>query len=586
MLFFHCLGDLLTRHRNRLAVWRSAGSRALAPAHPANAGGFPHHLARLALLGFFLIGSGTGSALAASDGASSLKSDGGNSVGTVQVDGRSLFRVVGISAFPADRRARLLADQIEKFAENRTLDVDQIKVVEAPDFSTIELGTTSHFIVLDADAALEGVRRQVLTQVIRERVVEVVQQYRVERESGYLLKNAGFAAGATMLVVLLLWGARRMLKRVAVQIESRYRRSMGGLRIDSFQIIEEEQLWSLVRSTFLTLWWLLALGLCYGYLEQVLSRFPWTRGFASSLIRLVIEPLERMTSAFLHYIPDLVFLLVLVVLVRYLLKLTRFFFLGVAHSTVKVAGFEGEWAMPTYALVRVCIVAFALVIAFPYLPGSNSDAFKGISVFLGVLLSIGSSTIIGNVMAGYSLLYRRAFRVGDVVQIGKNVGEIAAIRQQVTILRTPKNEEIIIPNSMILNTEITNFSIMAREGRLVLHSSVTIGYDTPWRQVEAMLIEGARRTEGLLTSPVPFVHQRSLGDFYVDYEINAFCDNAGAVPELTTRLHRNILDVFNEFGVQIMSPHFEVQPQAAVLVPKEQWYAAPAASASPDRNGR
>jgi len=276
-----------------------------------------------------------------------------------------------------------------------------------------------------------------------------------------------------------------------------------------------------------------------------------------------------MGRAILSFVPNLALLVILFVLVRYFLRLAQLFFISVERGSVHLAGFEREWSMPTFGLIRFGVWAFALVIAFPYLPGSSSEAFKGVSVFIGVLVSIGSSSIISNTLAGYSLLYRRAFRVGDRVKIGAHLGDIVAVRQQVTLLRTPKNEDVLIPNSTILGSEVINYSTQAREGRLLLHTSVTIGYDTSWRQVEALLLEAARRTRGVPLEPPPFVFERSLDDFYVEYELNVCCDDAAAMPHLHSALHRNILDAFNERGVQIMSPHFETQPSRPVVVQTE-----------------
>jgi len=498
------------------------------------------------------------------------------SVATVSVDGKTIFRVAGVSAFPARERARAVEGRIKAFAGQASRSVDEIMLLEEGDRSIISHGTTTLVILFEADARLEGVERPVLAQVITERIKQVVSDYRHERSTAYLGDKAVFTVLATMLLVVALWASRWLIRRLTIRLENRYKSSLRGLRIDSFEIIQQEHLWTLLRSATTALWGVLALLFLYTYLEEVLSQLPWTRGIARELVKLVVDPLETMGAAAFGYLPSLAFLVILFLLVRYLLKLTQFFFIGVSRGTVKLVGFEPEWAMPTYSLIRVAIVAFSLVIAFPYMPGSSSDAFKGISVFIGVLLSIGSSTIIGNTMAGYSLLYRGAFRIGDRVKIGANVGDIIAIRQQVTQLRTPKNEIIVIPNSMILNSEIVNFSTMAREGQLLMHTSITIGYDTPWRQVEAMMLEAARRTDGLLTDPPPFVLENSLDDFYVAYELNACYKDADKAPALYAAVHRNILDVFNESGVQIMSPHFIAQPEAAVLVPRDQWYAAPA----------
>jgi small-conductance mechanosensitive channel len=226
--------------------------------------------------------------------------------------------------------------------------------------------------------------------------------------------------------------------------------------------------------------------------------------------------------------------------------------------------------------VRILVVALAVVVAYPYIPGSNSEAFKGVSLFMGIIFSLGSSSLIGNLIAGYSMTYRRAFKLGDRVRIGQHVGEVSQMRLMVTHLRTPKNEEVVVPNSVILGAEVVNYSSLAREQGLILHTTVGIGYETPWRQVEAMLLEAATRTKGLLSQPPPFVLQTLLGDFCVTYEINAYCDTPHSMAGLYAELHRNILDVFNEYGVQIMTPAYENDTEQPKIVPVDQWYAAPA----------
>src|SRR5262249_10762436 len=219
--------------------------------------------------------------------------------------------------------------------------------------------------------------------------------------------------------------------------------------------------------------------------------------------------------------------------------------------------FEPDWAEPTYKLVRAAVIAFALIVAYPYIPGSSSEAFKGVSIFLGVIFSLGSTSTISNVLAGYVMIYRRAFREGDVVRIGDKSGVVSRVRLQVTHLRTPKNEDIVIPNSTILSGEVVNYSTLAKTDGLILHTTVGIGYEVPCRQVEAMLLEAADRTEGLKKEPKPFVLQTLLGDFAVTYQINAYCDEPRRMPRLYSALHANVLDLFNEYGVQIMTPAYE-----------------------------
>jgi small-conductance mechanosensitive channel len=300
------------------------------------------------------------------------------------------------------------------------------------------------------------------------------------------------------------------------------------------------------------------------------------------MLQLILDPLATMGWGVVNVVPNLFFLAILFFITRYTLKVIYMFFAAVGRGEVALSGFEQEWADPTYKLLRVAVVALALVVAYPYIPGSGSEAFKGISIFIGIVFSLGSSSTIANVMAGYTMTYRRAFRMGDRVKIGDMVGDVTEMRLQVTHLKTVKNEEVVIPNSTILNNEVVNYSSLARRLGLILHTRVGIGYETPWRQVEAMLLVGAERTPGLMREPAPFVRQLALGDFAVTYEINVYCDNAQAMNQLYTALHQNILDVFNEHGVQIMTPAYEGDPEQPKVVPKEQWFTAPARPAGAD----
>jgi small-conductance mechanosensitive channel len=286
--------------------------------------------------------------------------------------------------------------------------------------------------------------------------------------------------------------------------------------------------------------------------------------------------LRTIGNAIVGYMPSLVFLIVILLIFRYLLKLLRALFAAVSRERISFTNFDPEWAWPTYRLVRVLMWAFALILAYPYIPGSDSQAFKGVTIFLGVLASIGSTSIISNIVAGYSMTYRRAFRVGDRVRIGENVGDVTEMRLLVTHLRTPKNEEVVIPNSVILASEVTNYSSLAKDSGLILHAAVGIGYEVPWRQVEAMLLLAAKRTSGLVTERSPFVLVTDLGDFSVTYELNVYVADARKMPFAYRELYRNILDVFNEYGVAIMTPAYVSDPEQPKIVPRAQWHAAPA----------
>jgi small-conductance mechanosensitive channel len=296
---------------------------------------------------------------------------------------------------------------------------------------------------------------------------------------------------------------------------------------------------------------------------------------------LALDPLRTLGAGFVANIPRLAFLLVLFILVRVVLRITRLFFDAVGRGTVTLRRFDPEWSEPTYKILRIAIVAFGLVVAYPYIPGSQSEAFKGVTLFIGIVFSLGSSSAVSNVIAGYMMTYRRAFKVGDRVKIGESVGDVIETRLQVTHVRSLKNEEIVIPNSEILSGQVLNYSSLGRERSLLLHTEVGIGYATSWRHVETILLEAAARTPGLAADPKPFVLVKRLSEFAVTYELNVPCGDVHAMTATYSALHRNVLDVFNEHGVQIMTPAYEGDPPEPKLVLPHDLYAAAPASGSP-----
>jgi small-conductance mechanosensitive channel len=420
------------------------------------------------------------------------------------------------------------------------------------------------------------VPRQVLAEAYVKKVQDTIEVYRRDRASGNILEGAATALGATLgliaLVLLIRWGFRRLIALVEERFSSRIRE----LQAKSHDIVRTEWIWATLRGVLRATRLVLVLFLVFFYIELVLSRFPWTRSYAVPLLDLVLSPLRGIGISFLDYLPKLVFLIILFFVARYGIKLLRAFFLGIERGSITFTGFDAEWAVPMYKIARLAVIAFTVVVAYPYIPGSESPAFKGVSLFLGIVFSLGSSSSISNIIAGYMVIFRRAFRVGDRVKIGEQVGDVVEMRLQVTHLRTIKNEEVIVPNSLIINTEVVNYSSLARKGGLILHTTVTIGYDTPWRQIHAMLLLAAERTPGLLKEPKPFVLQTALNDFYVSYELNAYTDRPLEMVQTYSLLHQNIQDSFNEFGVQIMSPHYLGDPAQAKVVPREQWFQPPA----------
>ncbi|MGE5320385.1 MAG: mechanosensitive ion channel domain-containing protein [Hyphomicrobiaceae bacterium] len=495
----------------------------------------------------------------------------------VTLDGRTLFRVRGVMALPAERRAREIRGRIQAIAADPSVRTDSLRVAEIGLGSSILAGERPVMAVVDADAAFEGISRHVLAELYRKRIAEAIVAYRSDRDPRVLLTHSGYALGATLALAVLLFAVRRAYRWLDALASRRLAGHIEKLEQGSVHLIKASQLRQALHGAFKTLRVVLTLIALYLYLDYVLGLYPWTRPGSQALFGLLVAPLRVMGAALVRDIPDLVFLVVLFVVTRYVLKLARLFFSGIEQGGIRVSGMDSEVAGATYKIVRLLIVVFAVVVAYPYIPGSDSDAFKGISLLLGLVFSLGSSSVIGNLIAGYTMIYRRAFKIGDRIKVGEVIGDVLERRLMVTRLRTVKNEEVVIPNSEILNSSIFNFSSLAREQGLILHTTIGIGYETPWRQVEAMLRMAAGRTPGLLATPEPFVLQKALGDFCVTYEINVYCDQPQGMNRIYTDLHRNILDVFNEYGVQIMTPAYEGDAEQPKLVPKARWYEAPAA---------
>ena len=519
--------------------------------------------------------------------ASNIDGAASDDLAAVTLDGEVLFQVPGVTAYPAAERAQAIRQRIEAIAADRSIAIDSLRVVEMEDRSKIVADDRLVVAFVEFDAAAEGISRQILAEQARIRIAAAIASYRKERSPRVLLIRTAYALGATVGFVLLLLLFRGAFQRLDALAERRLRFHVKRLEARSHQLIQAQQLIRAVHGLLKFLGILSVLAAAYVYAHLVLSLYPWTRLMAMRLFEMLLNPFGAVVMGILDALPNLAFVAIVAVVTRYVLKVMRLYFSGLGHGTIALAGFDREWALPTYKIARWLIIAFALVVAYPYIPGSGSEAFKGVSIFLGVVISLGSSSVIANLIAGYAMIYRRAFKVGDRILVKDLTGDVTDIRLMVTHLRTVKNEEIVVPNSEILNSYVINYSTLARSRGLILHTTVGIGYETPWRQVEAMLRLAAERTPGLLKEPAPFVLQKSLGDFAVTYELNAYCDDPTRMAPLYTSIHQNVLDVFNEHGVQIMTPAYEGDPDVPKVVRKDQWYLAPAkASDAAANDGR
>jgi len=501
-----------------------------------------------------------------------LKSEFPKKAAAVKVDGQILFYVVGTTSYPAKERAAAIEQRIIEAASNRSIPADSVKIISVEDQLKIYAGDEFLMTVTSYDAEAEGTSQKSLAGIIHQKIKSALTSYRYDRSGPVRLRNTLQAIGIAIILSLSLLALLWLLRRLRVGLENRIRSRIESMEDKSFRLIRSAQLWKGIWAIFKILKIGIIVVIISLFFQYVLSLFPFTRGFAAYTLSLFLDPISSFGKSIIIFLPNLAFLTIIYFITSYLLKLIKLLFKGIQDGGIQLANFDDSWAMPTFKILRIFVIVFALVVAYPYIPGSDSSAFKGISVFLGILFSLGSSSFISNIIAGYSMTYRGAFKDGDLIKVDDQLGFVEEQRLLVTRLRTFKNEELSIPNSMLLNSNIMNYNSRAKDLGLILHTTVGIGYETPWRQVDAMLKLAAERTEGLLKQPPPFVLKKSLGDFAVNYEINAFCNNVTKMTLIYSTLHQNILDVFNENNVQIMTPAYEGDPETPKVVPKEDWY--------------
>jgi len=479
------------------------------------------------------------------------------SASQVMLDDKPLFSVQEkiLSLTPKDR-ASLISARLAKLAKNPLFKTETITTVEGETTTDISTGELIIMTVTEKDAEAAGKPRAELArdyaEIFRTAIKKSSNAYSIKS----ILIGALYALLATAALVALLIASARVFRKVVAKIHSYKGTKIRTIRFQSLELMQEERIEAFLITLAKTLRIMLILILLYIYLPLVLSFFPWTKGLSVRLLEYFLLPLEKIWAAVSDYLPNIFYIAIIIVLSHFASKLCRFFFTQIEKKTIIIPGFYPEWSDASFKIARFLIIAFAAVVAFPYLPGSDSPAFKGISVFLGVLFSLGSTSAVANVVAGVILTYMRAFTLGDRVKIADTVGDVVEKTLLVTRVRTIKNVDVTIPNAMVLGSHIVNYSSSAKDYGLILHTSVTIGYDASWRMVHELLIEAAKATENILGLPAPFVFQTSLDDFYVRYELNAYTEKPSIMAKIYSDLHQNIQEKFNEAGVEIMSPHY------------------------------
>lgn len=480
----------------------------------------------------------------------------------VVLGGDTLFYVQAqIGSFSPEFRAEVISSRIVKFANEFDLSPDKLQIVDNENTKTtsIDLKNRSLVTIADVDAVAADKTRQQLAQQYLQSIKKSVISFRESHSTQSLIRGAIYSLIATLVLLVSFVAISRFIpllyRRLIVWRDNRN----PSFRLLSTEILSADRVVDLLSELIRIVRLALFLAILYLYINLVLSFFPWTKGLSRILFGYILLAVNTLGKGILSYLPNLFFLAVIAFFTAYFLKVVQFSFDEIEQGRITIRGFYREWAKPTHKLVQFLVFAFAATVAFPYLPGSGTPAFQGISIFLGVLVSLGSSSVISNIFAGIILTYTRAFQIGDRVKITDTIGDIVDKTLFVTRIRTIKNVVITIPNGTVLSSHIINYSAAATDPTvppLILHTTVTIGYDVPWRKMHQTLIDAALATHQILTDPAPFVLQTSLDDFYVSYEINAYTESAGIMATIYSELYQNIQDKCNEVDIEILSPHY------------------------------
>ena len=390
-----------------------------------------------------------------------------------------------------------------------------------------------------------------------------------------VLFSAAEALLATVVFVALTWLLLKVRRGVGRRFHELTERRLRDSVVGHAQFVQATRIMDYPQRLVGVLMFIVDLFLAYAWLTFSLRRFPYTRPWGESLRGFLINQFSHIGLAMLAALPGLFTVMLIVVLTRFAVRITQLLFQSIEQGQITIPWLYPETSEPTRKLMTVGLWLFGLAIAYPYVPGSESEAFKGMSVFVGLVVSLGSSGIVNQVMSGFTLTYSRALRVGDFVTVGDVEGIASLVGTLSTKIKTIKGEDVTIPNALVVSQTVINYSRFAEKG-VFIPTDITIGYDVPWRQVEALLLLAAARTAGVRREPPPLVRQAALEDAYIRYTL-LFCPERPADRRQTlAAVHTNILDAFNEYGVQITSPNYEADPEHPKVVPRDQWFAAPA----------
>lgn len=490
----------------------------------------------------------------------------------VMIDGVEIFRVYApLGPDSAEDRAAAVERRIYALGQKDAREKPTVRRLAELNVDAVVVGQTVLLSVTDADAAAARVSREELAAQYAAAIEKSLSTYGHRHSWWSLLISLGKSALAWALFVGMVWLIKRGFDLLARHIHERFRTVTERKQVRGLNLVLWERLFLLLHfllKVVVGIFLLFQVSLLVSY---TFSLFPVTAGMSSTLLDYFRNTFGGMGMAVINYLPSGGFVLILMAVTYYGIRLLNIFFRAVERGDIELAAVHPDAALPTYQLVRILVILFALVIAFPYLPGGQSDAFKGVSIFIGILVSIGSGSAMGNITSGVIITYMRPFRMGDVIQVGDEMGQVVSRSLLVTRIRNRRNIEVVIPNSTILSSQVLNYSELARKDGVILHTTVTIGYDVPWRQVQDLLIAAALGTPDVSSHPAPFVLQTALNDWHVSYDLNVYTKEPSRMLDVFSALHANIQEQFNAAGVEIMSPsYYSLRDGNTVTIPEGQ----------------
>jgi small-conductance mechanosensitive channel len=469
----------------------------------------------------------------------------------------TLFKFyAGQGLFEAHERAEVVTKRIEGLINSIDFNKDSLRLSNDSNLSVITYKSQIIMAVNNQDARFSEVNRQQLAASYLNILKTRLGNYFANNSTQQVTINILEATAVIILLIVLIWALNKASRWVKLKLLKAWEARMDKLAAQGAPVVYAHRLLPLITGLLRIGRFILIILLVYMALPVLFFIFPSSKPIANLLLGYIVTPFKSILLSIVNYIPNLLTIAVIYMVTRYIVKLVKFIANEIAQGAISINGFYAEWAMPTYNIIRVLLFAFMFVVVFPYLPGSDSKIFQGVTVFLGVLFSLGSSSAISNMVSGIVLTYMRPYKIGDRIKVGEVSGDVVEKNLLVTRLRSIKNEDITIPNATILSGHTVNYSTVAKTMGLVLNTTVTIGYDVPWQTVHNLLTSAAEATEGIMADKKPFVLQTALNDFNVSYQLNAYTALSNQMAVVYSRLHQNIQDKFNEAGVEIMSPHY------------------------------